>query len=1002
MSLGALVASFLLSPNKLFLPDSQQIPETALFYFSGHGLASDDGHDKGYLATSDTAPSNPTPGLPLGWLHWLLSESPIRQQIIWLDCCHSGSLIVNVNAANPGTIGSHHRCFIASSRDFESSWEDLNSPYSVLTKALIEGLDPTQLAENSITSFDLVAHVNRALKGDLQTPVCTSFGKAIELTRSWQVAEQKLEIARTDSGICPYKGLEFFDCNNEDPKYFFGRERLVSQLIDHVRTQPFLALVGASGNGKSSVLRAGLLHQLRLGERVGGSEQWQILIARPDAQPMKSLAAAFVPEIGSQLDWAEALGRAEGLLKEGGAGLQRLVRASTASRTLLVIDQFEEVFTRCACEDERLQFFECLIGALSELEDKLCLVIAMRADFVGKCLAQDYAGLAQQIKEHMTPVLPLTAEELKTVICKPAKKAGLTVEPDLVTAIVKDTKDAPGSLPLLQYTLKALWQRRADSQLRLSDYLMLGGIEGTLDQRATEIYNRFDDAERQTVQHVFQQLTQLGEGTEDTRRRVFLENLIAEPLHPAQRVQSVVETLSSAENRLLVTSEVVGKGGALERRAVVDVAHEALIRHWRLLRQWIEQNRDLLRQERRIEASTVVWQEREQARGYLLQGIPLTEAIQFREQQADALALSDAAKAFIQKSVWQRRRNRLKTASWLIIPAVLIVGLVEYNVRETRVKSDYVSLGSDNKAVQRQAVRNLVAGCWEQRRFSVISDYLTERLFGNCRPLGQVDFRGIDLRDIDLSGVDLHGIDLSDTDLSFANLSFANLSDADLSDSNLRDVDLSLADLRDIDLSGANLSGANLNDIDLIDASLSGANLIDASLSGANLSGANLSDIDLSGANLSGANLGGVNLSGGNLSFADLSGSNLSGSNLSDAGLYNADLSGAGIISADLRGADLRGADLSDANLINADLSGAIFLNTDIRLAQNMNLFQLIGENQPLICNSPLPKATELENVTNRDCDRLPDVLRERYPNWLETLEEAEAYVAEQRKRKWD
>ncbi|MEM9092687.1 MAG: caspase family protein, partial [Cyanobacteria bacterium P01_F01_bin.53] len=112
--------------KQLFLPDSQQIPETALFYFSGHGLASDDGHDKGYLGTSDTVPRAPTPGLPLGWLHWLLSESPVRQQIIWLDCCHSGSLIVNVDAANPGSAGDRHRCFIASSRDFESSWEDLN------------------------------------------------------------------------------------------------------------------------------------------------------------------------------------------------------------------------------------------------------------------------------------------------------------------------------------------------------------------------------------------------------------------------------------------------------------------------------------------------------------------------------------------------------------------------------------------------------------------------------------------------------------------------------------------------------------------------------------------------------------------------------------------------------------------------------------------------------------------------------------------------------------
>ncbi|MEM9008660.1 MAG: peptidase C14, partial [Cyanobacteria bacterium P01_F01_bin.86] len=163
-----------------------------------------------------------------------------------------------------------------------------------------------------------------------------------------------------------------------------------------------------------------------------------------------------------------------------------------------------------------------------------------------------------------------------------------------------------------------------------------------------------------------------------TRRRVFLDNLVSEPLHPAERVGAVIDRLSDKENRLLVTSEVVGKGEAKERRAIVDVAHEALIRHWRLLRQWIEKNRDLLRQQRRIEASAVTWQEQKKAKGDLLQGFPLTEALKFQKQQADAFPLSDPATRFIQKSIWQKRWNLLKTASWLFIPAIIVVGLVEY------------------------------------------------------------------------------------------------------------------------------------------------------------------------------------------------------------------------------------------------------------------------------------------------------------------------------------
>ncbi|MFM7426855.1 MAG: caspase family protein [Elainella sp.] len=387
--------------EQLFLPNSQQAPETALFYFSGHGIPDAKGYDKGYLATSDTDPRHPRSGISLGWLQWLLSESPVKQQIVWLDCCHSGSLLVNLAAANPGHGDSRDRCFVASSRDFESSWEDLNSSYSVLTKALLDGLDPTRLPGRWIDSFALVDYVNQALRGELQTPVCTNFGEAINLTRTWQVAEPAAAPSQPDSGICPYKGLEFFDCNDTDPKYFFGRDRLVGQLLDHVRTNSFLALVGASGNGKSSVLRAGLLHQLRLGRRIAGSEAWRIRIARPDQQPMQNLALAFVEEGLSDLDRAEALGRATGLLNQGAEGLQRLVQASTAARVILVVDQFEEVFTRCNSVEERDQFFACLMGALSNTDQKLCLIIAMRADFIGKCFEQPYSGLAQQIQQHL-------------------------------------------------------------------------------------------------------------------------------------------------------------------------------------------------------------------------------------------------------------------------------------------------------------------------------------------------------------------------------------------------------------------------------------------------------------------------------------------------------------------------------------------------------------------------------------------------------------------------
>ncbi len=814
--------------KELFQPDSNQIPDTALFYFSGHGIPAQDGHDKGYLATSDTQPSADRFGISLGWLHWLLSESPIKQQIVWLDCCHSGSLLVNVQAANPGHEESCDRCFIASSRDYESSWQDLNSPYSVLTKALRDGLDPNRLAGRWIDSFALVDYVNQALRGELQSPVCTNFGDAINLTRSWQVeSEPKATAIETD--ICPYKGLEYFDFNDEDPKYFFGREELAGQLLDKVRTSNFMALVGASGNGKSSVLRAGLLHQLKVGRRIAGSNQWQIRITRPDKTPLRNLALAFVDAEATGVDRAEQLGKAERLIELGADGLRRLVQTETASRVILVIDQFEEVFTRCEDLEAREQFFACLMGALAETDNKLCLVIAMRADFVGKCLERDYSGLAQLVPPNTVSVLPMNPDELKAAICKPAEQVGLQVESALVTEILNDIKGSPGYLPLLQYTLKELWQQRQNNQLVFSAYQKLGGIDGTLDKRATAIYNSFDPDEQRTVQHIFQQLTQLGEGTEDTRRRVLLDNLIAEPQHPAERVNQVIATLAAPENRLLVTSEVVSKGNDAERMAIVDVAHEALIRHWQLLRQWIEQNRDLLRQKHRIDASARMWKEHEWSKDYLLQGLPLIEAKQFQEKQAEQFPLSDLEKRFIQKSVWQRRWNRLKTASWLI-PAILILGVVEHNLRESSAKADLARLDSESKYEEKQAVEDLVVGCKKQAAFSWLPDYAAERLFGNCRSLVSAPLQSANLRSANLISADLISADLSDAGLRYADLISANLFEANLSDADLSYADLISANLFEANLISANLSSADLSSADLSYADLRSADLSDALL----------------------------------------------------------------------------------------------------------------------------------------------------------------------------
>ncbi|BAY27645.1 pentapeptide repeat-containing protein [Calothrix sp. NIES-2100] len=258
---------------QLFKPKGNP-PDTALLYFSGHGLREEQGVEEGFLATSEVNPEAGNWGLSLQWLRRLLQESEVRQQIIILDCCYSGE-VLNFAEADPGDRGKgRDRCFIAASRDFELAYEDINSQNSVLTAALIKGLEPKQ--DRWISNYTLVDFLNQTHHPFPQRPIFANSGEAINLTRQWNTSPTNSTVQ--ESAICPYKGLSYFDCTEEDAKFFYGRTALTDELLDKVRSGNFLAVLGASGSGKSSVVRAGLLYQLKLGRRLSGSETWQFKI----------------------------------------------------------------------------------------------------------------------------------------------------------------------------------------------------------------------------------------------------------------------------------------------------------------------------------------------------------------------------------------------------------------------------------------------------------------------------------------------------------------------------------------------------------------------------------------------------------------------------------------------------------------------------------------------------------------------------------------------------
>jgi len=709
----------------LFKPKGHNISHTALFYFSGHGIQKEAGIQEGYLALSDSNPEAGFYGLSLFWLRRLLQESPVRQRIVLLDCCHSGELL-NFLEADPGARPGTDRLFMAASREYEPAYESLNSPYSVFTQALVTGLEP-RLETGIVTNHSLVACVSESLKAEIQQPLFESSGSEIVLTRSTGTPTLAKNILASD--ICPYRGLEFFDEDHAD--YFYGREDLTHQLVNQLQESRFAAVVGASGSGKSSLVQAGLIRELRQGRRLGSelssaANSWRIKLITPTEHPLKSLASAFVDLEATDLDRAEQLRRAEMFLREGDSGLAQLAHASlmTSSRTqlqqrprlLLVIDQFEEVFTLCQgtqAEAERQQFFNCLTKAIETAGDSLSILIVLRADFFEKC--SPYGDLTQQIESNLVLVTPLSYEQIKATITRPAQKVGLVCEPNLVYTMLLDVIGAPGELPLLQHALLELWNHRqidpsGKTHLTLDAYTALGGVRGTLQKRATEIFDQLTPEEQVVAKRIFLALTQLGEGTEDTRRRISKSELVS-PSFPIALVEQTLEKLVAA--KLVIISQIKEGFQAGEPRSkgmqqweltplpakgqnssnstqvfpigsqeTIDVVHEALIRNWSLLRRWLDESREMLRRQRRIEQAAQEWDWAGQVIGveYLLQGSRLADAQDFlstypKELSAIAQQYILISQQTSDRASWERQQRKIAVPSVIFIVLLAMVKL---------------------------------------------------------------------------------------------------------------------------------------------------------------------------------------------------------------------------------------------------------------------------------------------------------------------------------------
>jgi ABC-type multidrug transport system fused ATPase/permease subunit len=522
----------------------------------------------------------------------------------------------------------------------------------------------------------------------------------------------------------PYKGLRAFTI--DDANDFFGRDAAINDILDLLRRNPqMLAVIGASGSGKSSAVMAGLIPRLKAGA-LSGSRDWIYASPfTPGESPVQNLIVSLtkaLPDVGED--------RIRAAVADGETAakfLREVVYDGLKTRLVLVVDQFEEIFT-LANDDERQQAIDLLSAATEDTNASVTVLLMLRADFFDRVLANP--TLSAMISRHSYVLRPMTTAELREAIEKPAALAGLILESGLVEELLVDLGEEPGALPMLQFTLDALFAQREGRRLTISAYRNMGGVRGALVQHAETTYNLLrSDQHREIAKTLFLRLIEVGANGEAVRRRVTTDELLLVDDSSSAMMRKVIEEFIDAH--LLFTDTV----GSTE---TITLSHEALIRAWGRLRGWIAERGDDLKIGSRIRADAVEWNARSRPIDTLYRGDALSQAVAWLARSPEASPLQ---RDFIQTSQLEeerraqeareaaRRVRRLRQSTIaLAFVGVIAAVLVVFALRQAQSaeQSRQIAEESRNEAQTQIALAEAAQGT-SQAQLAIVDTQVAQR-----------------------------------------------------------------------------------------------------------------------------------------------------------------------------------------------------------------------------------------------------------------------------------